>query len=570
MKRENPAVAAFPSGDLLVAWTEQVRERPAGEARSAPSTRQVGPRGRASFFPRTVVARWFRSDGGALAPPLHLGGGIVARPEVLALAGDHALVTWIGRGAHGDEIRVRTLAAGEPSRDGGSSLLLGDLAPISSLALSGSPGGVIVLWAEGSQLRALSVDPSGEAIAAPFQVWSGPATAPVRPAVASFGGRHLAAWVVEADGGAKVLARWLGNGGVQGPIFDVTGDVQPRAAAPAVAVDRSEEARIAWAAVTKGAEGGLAVARLPRAGSAVIGPVRLGPADARAQSLRVAPGPGGEFLVTWSEPEGDVAWVHTRLLPAVQGADGPGNGFDAITDPTGQPGTCYTTQCQQCRAAGWTSAHDQCVYWTVGATASYRTRFRYTGADEGHDHAANLLWYKGDGVDDVCNVSKGSCCTGDSGCFLGIGGCSGSASARVCKATQSCAGEFAGSTQSIGGFQHLGFTGRLIGKYSGKPYDCDCISGVEGGSGGFEVHVNADGTIQSVELWPPSDPNSGAGTISWQGSQYSVQTHKALTCGTYYDGVGCVGLSRQIQTTAIDSRQAAWGNPDFTYYSPCP
>jgi pimeloyl-ACP methyl ester carboxylesterase len=246
--------------------------------------------------------------------------------------------------------------------------------------------------------------------------------------------------------------------------------------------------------------------------------------------------------------------------------------FDiAIEEQTGQQGTCSSTGCQACRDAGFTSAHDQCVSWIVGARYTYRVRYRYSGANEGHDGAANLLMRKGDGVNDVCNISKGTCCMADSGCFLGVGHCSGSGSARVCTASQSCAGQFGpgGPMADSGAVVPLGSARRLIGQYGGKPYDCDCTSGDEGRNGGFEVWVNASGSISSVGIWGPSEPATGAGNITTQGWAYEIQTYKAQTCGTFYDGLGCSGQTRRIRHTNLEYRNRSGGNPNFTVARSC-
>ncbi|HSN88414.1 MAG TPA: alpha/beta hydrolase [Thermoanaerobaculia bacterium] len=247
-------------------------------------------------------------------------------------------------------------------------------------------------------------------------------------------------------------------------------------------------------------------------------------------------------------------------------------GSDKIYNETGQQGTCYGADCRQCRSAGFSTAHDQCVQWVVGARTSHRVRYSYTGATEGHDGAANLLMFKGDGVNDVCNISKGTCCGSDSGCPLGIGHCSGSSNSKVCTASQSCVGQFGpgGPMLDIGGATPLGFTGRLVHRPGGKPYDCDCTSGVEGTAGGFEVYVNANGTISGVYLWGPNEPNSGAGDITTQGFAYEVQTYKALSCGTFTDGIGCTnGATRKTAFTNIDFWAQSGGNPDFDIPSTC-
>jgi hypothetical protein len=120
-----------------------------------------------------------------------------------------------------------------------------------------------------------------------------------------------------------------------------------------------------------------------------------------------------------------------------------------------------------------------------------------------------------------------------------------------------------------GAYTPLGFTGRIHAEYGARPYDCDCTSGVDGGNAGFEIYVNADGTIWFVSLWGPSHPPSGAGTLSTQGWTYQAQTYKALTCGTYHDGVGCIGMARQIRFTHLDYESASGGNPDFFIAQVC-
>jgi non-heme chloroperoxidase len=281
------------------------------------------------------------------------------------------------------------------------------------------------------------------------------------------------------------------------------------------------------------------------------------------------PGSTGHGLhVEWPERFVDDLESFVRR-PKVRPAS---SGSDKIFNETGQKGTCYGGNCQQCRAAGFSTAHDQCAQWVVGARTSYRVRYSYTGATEGHDGAANLLMFKGDGVNDVCNISKGTCCGSDSGCPLGIGHCSGSSNSKVCTASQSCVGQFGAGGPLIdsGGATPLGFVGRLTAAYGGKPYDCDCTSGVEGQNGGFEVHVNANGTISNVHIWGPNEPNSGAGDIAFQGFAYEVQTYKALSCGTFTDGIGCTnGATRKTAFTNIDHRVMSGGNPDFNIPSTC-
>jgi hypothetical protein len=86
----------------------------------------------------------------------------------------------------------------------------------------------------------------------------------------------------------------------------------------------------------------------------------------------------------------------------------------------------------------------------------------------------------------------------------------------------------------------------------------------EAGQSGFEVFVDTSGGIDRVNLWGPSAPNTGAGTIETQGWAYEIQTYKAQTCGTFYDGLGCTNQTRRIRHTDLDYRANAGGDPDYT------
>jgi hypothetical protein len=580
-----PALVALAGTELLVLWTSEppatavssTRIRVAmGDVTSSASGGSSLARGAEG----QLFGRRFLGDGTALTRPFPVateGFSVAGDVAAVAMPDGGVLVVWRSSTHAGAPTSLVGRLIGVDGVPRGAARLLHESRhSLTRLAVAAGEQDGILVWSEVGEIWALALTAEGEPLGPAFPLGDRSSRDPL-PSVAGAGGEYLTAWYEQpATGASRIAARWIGASGAQGPSFVVSEEAAPREAAPAVAVDQPGEFRIAWTAAPSGdedgAEGAMAVVHLKRSGSAVARPLRLGPAEPSGGTVAVLGAAAGEFVLAWESAPGERTVLRTRLSPPGEagGAEGLRRIHAAITEPTGTPGTCFTAECERCRSVGWSDAHDQCVYWTVGSTGSYRSAYRYTGATEGHDGAANLLMYKGDGIDDVCNVSKGSCCKSDSGCPLGIGGCSGSSRARVCRSYEQCAGAFLGSANNTGGWDKLGFTGALVLVYGGKPYDCDCTSGVEGRGGSFGLWVKSDGTIDGVSIGGPLHPNSDAGTISGEGTMFDVQTHKALTCGTYYDGLGCSAVSRQIERTPIDSRQFSSGNPFFTIASTCP
>lgn len=565
-----------PEGGFLLVTSEG----PAPYVRRLSDAREVPGRERSQIF-----GRRFDRQGRALAPRFLISSpdtGQDRQPQVVALPAGGALVVWERNPAGGGEASlVSRRLDGELRPVGAEEVRELAGAGLRGVALAVAENTVLMVWERAEAGRTAVVaqllDDRGHDLGPGLSLSSAGGGVARFPAVGSDGASYLVAWreLDEAAQIPRLMARRVsGLGAALGSPFDLGDGRRPAAAPPVVAAAPSGEYRVAWRDLADPLRGAVSVVRLPAAGSAPIGPVQVGPSRDVIAGLSIAPGEGGEFLLAWGERTGGEVMVSTALLPKASDSQEELRSLSAPIYPTtGEKGTCYSSSCQQCRAAGWSQAHDQCVYWAILARSSYKVRYRYTGADEGHDHAGSLLMYKGDGVDDVCNVSKGTCCQSDSGCFLGLGGCSGSSSARVCKSYQSCVGQFgAGGPMSGahgGGWLKLGWSGRLFGAYGGDPYDCDCTSGVAGSGGYFEIWVNSDGSLGAVPLAGPRHPNSGAGTISTQGSQYEVQTYKALTCGTFYDGIGCTNVYRQINPVNLDYRFYSSGNPNYYISESC-
>jgi hypothetical protein len=296
--RTDPAVAFLPSGEFLLAWTE---ERSDVSVDIFYEQRDV--------IDRDVYLQKFSAAGSPLGAPVRLNGstsGFQSLPKILVRNGADAIVVWQsqkaggGNGVFGRYVR----ATGEPN-GGDFKIASGNAA---NPTLAGKPNGnFLVSWeaSDGNSLGVFARIFDGTSNAA-IRVNSDVAGLQRRPAAAfdRTSNGWLVVWQGQSDNNPRhshVFGQFLGSAGnLVGPQFRVSIGVGPTQISPSVAASANGNFLVTWLDYKEVFPLGLFGVEIDKLGNAIGSEVAINARQVNAQSrTSLAVTAAGKALIPW-------------------------------------------------------------------------------------------------------------------------------------------------------------------------------------------------------------------------------------------------------------------------------
>jgi hypothetical protein len=297
--RKDAAAAFLPSGDFLLAWTE---ERSDVRVDIFIETRNV--------LDRDVYVQKFNASGSPLGSPVRLNtatAGFQSLPRILVRDGADAVVVWqsektgaaAGNGIMGRLVRANGSLAGADFKVSAGS------GAAANPAIAGRPNGdFLVAWeaadGSGQGVFARRFERSASPAGAAFRVSTDVAGLQRRPAVAADRGAagYLVVWQGQTGGirEAGIFGQFLGAAGnLVGPQLRVAEGVTPTLIAPSVAGSNAGHFLVTWVAYDEVFPVGLYGVELDGLGHAVGAEVKINSAQINAvtrTSLALSPSGG--------------------------------------------------------------------------------------------------------------------------------------------------------------------------------------------------------------------------------------------------------------------------------------
>lgn len=304
--RKDPAAAFLPSGEFLLAWTE---ERSNVRVDIFIEQREI--------VDRDIYLQKFSAAGSPLGSPVRLNAataGLQSLPRILVRNGADAVVVWQSEktgGAAGNGIIGRLVRAnGTPSGDE-FKVSVGSGAAANP-AIAGRPNGdFLVAWeaADGSSLGvfARSFDRSANPTSGvSFRVNTEVAGLQRRAAVTADrgAGGYLVVWQGQSDSNvrhAQIFGQFLGaTGSLVGPQFRISEGVTPTLIAPSVAGSIAGNFLVTWVAYDDVFPVGLYGVEIDGLGNAVGAEVKINSSQINAVTrTSLATSPFGGVLAPW-------------------------------------------------------------------------------------------------------------------------------------------------------------------------------------------------------------------------------------------------------------------------------
>lgn len=304
--RKDPAVAFLPSGEFLVAWTE---EKAHVRVDIFIETRDI--------LDRDVFVQKFSAAGAPVGTPVRLNAttnGFQAVPRILVRNGADAIVVWQSDdrrpGGAGDGIYGRPVSR-TTSRPAGSEFKASPNGTAAAAAIAGdAAGNFLVAW-EAADSNTLGVfarlyDRSADPKGGEFRINSSTAGLQRRPAIATDRtGGYLVTWQGQYGGSQKkahIYGQFLGGAGsFVGPQFQVSEGVGPTQISPSVAQLKGGNFLVIWSDWNDISPLGIYGVEVDKLGHATGSEVRLNDAQVNAwfrTSLAVGAA-NGQVMVPW-------------------------------------------------------------------------------------------------------------------------------------------------------------------------------------------------------------------------------------------------------------------------------
>jgi hypothetical protein len=303
--RKDPTVAFLPSGEVLLAWTE---ERDDVSVDLFIEHRTV--------LDRDVLAQKFTAAGVAEGAPVRLNtttAGFQSVPKILVRNGNDAVVVWqsddqtlasTGDGIYGRLVRPST---GQPSS---AEIKLSSSGLASSAAIAGSPNGsfAVAWYAADADTLGVFVRLFGKGASpqgAEFRVNTTVAGQQVRPAITADPntGGFLAVWQGQAGSisVSHIYGQFVGAGGnLIGPEFRVVQGVAKAQISPSVACVAGNHFLVTWLDYQDWFPVGLFAVETDKLGRAVGDEVKINTQGIGSQSrTSIAVSPQGGVLLPW-------------------------------------------------------------------------------------------------------------------------------------------------------------------------------------------------------------------------------------------------------------------------------
>lgn len=298
--RKDPALAFLPSGEFLLAWTE---ERSKVSIDIFFESREV--------LDRDVHIQKFRANGTALDKPVRLNataGGFQSLPKLLVRGGDQrALVVWQSVGDKAGGIYSRTIRTDTLQSVDTEKRLSTVAGPAANVAVAGdSTGNYVVAWeakdSNGQGVFARLFDRTGIAKGGDFRVSTDVVGYQGRPAVASDRGGWLVTWQGQAGSikDAHIFGQFLGATGNQvGPQFRISEGVGRAQIAPSVTPVANGHFLVTWLDKDDPFPLGLFGVEIDKLGNAVGAEVKINSLPINSHSRTSVASSAKSILIPW-------------------------------------------------------------------------------------------------------------------------------------------------------------------------------------------------------------------------------------------------------------------------------